>query len=596
MTGDGARWVTTGSGDAVTGIAYRFPDGDGDTVIGVARGADGALGGWTARPVPGEDARQAASRAEPCGEAFGAVMGIVFKGVVPDDALERFPGLGAAFQEMTSPVEREAIRSFRETLGHHAKTWFDDAPDVPGQDEWNAAEAAFSGDTDIGRLLRSRPLLARTAIAAWSADHGCLAPEAMGKGAVDGVLARTLVERMDLPASVVHLVPSAEEWILASPPDAVDAMPEEMRHVREDFPAYLARNCENLPHAWIPRTHAQWAGFTRAMVAVDHAHLWTENAADLASMLRAGDGWDRMVARLAKAAGTEGWVDHVTGIEDMVGAFSRQVVLPALAMHDDGSMAAGDPHATCDDAEAIARLLLLSGGSLRRALELSARWHRRSHAIEAVLDGMSPAELRHAAWPAGLPDAVVDGVSLTVLTTRDGLRAEGGAGPDGDGADGLDHCVANHVSACLAGRCRVLSLRRHGPDGPGDRLSTAEVAFQGAPFAVQHAGLRNAPPPPEAEAALSTYMAMLEDGRLAFDAEALEPTGAGGSHVLEYDAGYAWRTPGAWETVLGAWSPLLRRDVRGMGHAEVAALRGPLASHGWVAKAFRRGQAPADRA
>ncbi len=147
-----------------------------------------------------------------------------------------------------------------------------------------------------------------------------------------------------------------------------------------------------------------------------------------------------------------------------------------------------------------------------------------------------------------------------MLTTVRELIDEGADGTDADGARGLAHCVGGYGDACRAGRARVASIRRLGPDGTASRLSTVEFSWERGKVGVeQHRGRANAVPCPEAVALVEGYVDGLGERPWWPPVE--------GAHDLSGIAGYDWRVPGAWEAVRDLWRPHVPRAVRDLGAA-----------------------------
>ena len=175
-------------------------------------------------------------------------------------------------------------------------------------------------------------------------------------------------------------------------------------------------------------------------------------------------------------------------------------------------------------------------------------------------------------WPKLLPDAVFDGVTLTVLTTESDLRDEGRRGTNADGTMGLHHCVGDYAHRVRTARVRILSLRVGIGGESFARLSTAEIGLDAGYPLIQHNGPSNGAPPPEARTALRSYLDALRSGAVAVDREAVErerlanakSDGGDRTAAAKRTCGYDFETPGAWEAVRDAWVPLLSRPMRGV--------------------------------
>jgi hypothetical protein len=176
----------------------------------------------------------------------------------------------------------------------------------------------------------------------------------------------------------------------------------------------------------------------------------------------------------------------------------------------------------------VTQRLLAGYGSMGKVVAASRRWH-----------GMPLLHMRgrripdHVTWP--VPFGAVDlgeGWSAVALDSPRALSLEGAhedAIDPPDGMPGLGHCVGTYADRCYTGGSLVVSLRRN--DGTRTRrASTLELKprkngrwpIAGQPFeAVQHRGLRNRPPGPEAEAAAERLRLLLAEDGVKVDAAAL---------------------------------------------------------------------------
>ena len=363
--------------------------------------------------------------------------------------------------------------------------------------------------------------------------------------------------------------------------DAMDAMrPADLAMVHEgcderlgggpgsgfDPPYALGRLLAGLPGDWVSRDGAGWVDCAWCMPAMTHAHRGCgPGTAHL--RLHAGGDWAGLRRRLSAAAGLPpsagpaALAKAIVDVGDMARAFDAQVLGPARVIHGIRS---------ARDGREVAGALLHDGRTLRRSLEMSARWHAAQPVMQAALAALAGAA--PASWPAAMPDWSWDGVDLVVLTDAEMLRAEGADAPDADGVPGLRHCVGTYAGSCLSGHSRIVSLRRATAAGTV-RISTAQLRFSRNGLALlQHRGYANADPPREAHAALAAYASAIHDGRLAVDEAGLGPVPDGG--LASGTAGYDIHGAGNWERVLALWGPHLPRHLRGVGSADMARLFG----------------------
>lgn len=229
---------------------------------------------------------------------------------------------------------------------------------------------------------------------------------------------------------------------------------------------------------------------------------------------------------------------------------------------------------TGDGVSPEAAMLLLAGpnGGLAALARAERAWHD-----DRRLSGRGDPFESDEGW--AVPFGTVDlgaGWSARALSTPAELRAEGASGIDGDGAEGLDHCVGGYAHACRGGSSLVLSLRRM-TDGGIRRVSTVELVrgdgdwtIAGRRFQLgQHRSRRNAAPSAEAVDRLGILRTMLAEGRVAIGAEpfASRPTVA--DDLPERHEARRRAARQAATELLPTWRRILPAPYRGM---EVEAL------------------------
>lgn len=245
-------------------------------------------------------------------------------------------------------------------------------------------------------------------------------------------------------------------------------------------------------------------------------------------------------------------------IVDVARGLSDTVVRPCLAFAGAGE----------SDCQEMSMRLLFQGRTFASTLITSATWHRRGV-------GLPDCDLGNWSWAPLLP-AWMDkpsGIEFVVLTDRAALLAEGAKGTDATGAAGLNHCVGGYGERCLRGQSTIVSLRRREGDGYR-RLSTAEIRIepQGVRV-VQHRGMGNGEPAPDASAAFSRYVEGLEnDPALPIDRAGWQEPRRRGAPDLERICGYDWRDESAILAALRAWRSYLTKrsqdlDVDGLMNA-----------------------------
>ena len=279
---------------------------------------------------------------------------------------------------------------------------------------------------------------------------------------------------------------------------------------------------------------------------------------------------------------------HFAPVLGMLDATERKKVLDDLCveLHDMATaFAATLLGPACADflPEGLDRVTL-AGHLLFRSDDL-AGMNRRQMDWHAALPGLPSPNTGGAPWPALFAPYERDGIRIACLTSQDALTAEGGAGADGEGVAGLDHCVGGYAGSCREGRCHVASVRSVGPDGREKRLATAEIVPAETGFAIrQLRGRRNASTSPKVTMAVAALITDLNAGAHPHDLQAarLRPLPTAPVATVE---------PELLTAVLAAWRPLLPRALR---VRDVEGLRERVRK--WLDKARPLGGVPARHA
>lgn len=417
-------------------------------------------------------------------------------------------------------------------------------------------------DAPLAAALRLEPLWPDTLARMWD-RFGPRFAEAVADGPrplrelLDGWLASSLGGADRVPgahataARLTRLDPAG----MAGLRDAIKALP-----VNQGDPArVLATRVAALPPNWIPADAAEWVAFAACLPAVDVAMRRARGPA-VATYLDAKGDWPGYARRLAAASGRE--ARRLSGalkdVGDMHRSYAAQVLVPALALS--GASPWRDRSGDVD----AARTLLEDGRRLCRVLETSRRWHDHATLIAAALprDGNRSTP---TSWPVAWPEATLLGVTVRELADQASLDAEGAHGPDPDGLEGLGHCVGAYAYACLAGDCRILSLR---DAVTGIRLSTAQVTHRAREPVAQHRGRRNDDAPDRAGNALAAYIRAVRDGVLHVATGNLAPVAVADDVTVA--AGYDCIHPGSWEKVRDLWDPFVPRRLRKLTSADMA--------------------------
>ncbi len=350
--------------------------------------------------------------------------------------------------------------------------------------------------------------------------HDTLAHEALVHDGLKPSLVRRLPEASDALAALADM-PQDAALGLFQPVLAASGLNRVVPSGMSELADY--------PANWVPRDPEGWRAalglvhHLPSLRAIKQAHA---DPSILPALVDAGGDWVGYRATLLRAARVEdvaGITAALAGVQDMCDAFRDQIVDTALAL----SLGLG-PKAGMEDTSRVVRHrlrtrfsvnLLLSGRSLAGMLEDQAAWHLVQGGIgDALRFGPHGLSADNRGWRAGFPDADIGDVRIVVLTDRDQLRAEGGAGPDADGVEGLDHCVGSYAGRCIVEGVRVASVRRTLPGGGFERLATLELRMMGShPHEVQLRGRGNAEPPPPAARAAREYVMAMRTGALAID-------------------------------------------------------------------------------
>lgn len=323
-----------------------------------------------------------------------------------------------------------------------------------------------------------------------------------------------------------------------------------------------------LPRDWIPRAtdREEWTQLIALLptlgVAVEATEIPVEEICK-----HAGGHWARFADRIFAATGSKEFTatfNAAKDIGDMMRRFEDELGYAILART--GGVDVDDRPRVGE----VARQALLEGRGLVAILEMSRKWHERG------LNGQNPEAL---SWDPALPSWTdpASGLMLVPLSNSGELTEEGGKGKDHKGIMGLGHCVAGYWRGCREGRSRIVSVRRRSEDGMFERVSTVDVRLDGGSVlrVSQHRGFGNHNPPDEAAEAVSRYMAELESGRLPIDRDGIGAAWRRSNRFTVEDiCGYDWRDDTQMQRIIDAWSPYLKRRLRGLGQDDLVTALG----------------------
>lgn len=201
--------------------------------------------------------------------------------------------------------------------------------------------------------------------------------------------------------------------------------------------------------------------------------------------------------------------------------------------------------------------ILMGNKSLSGMIEFAAKWHTYSTKLSEVELSIG-ADLK-IDWPLHYQSISFqgnDGAVYAVVPLNSALQYldEGRSGVDSGGVEGMDHCIASYASRCFGRNDNfVVSVRQLSP--VRRRLSTALIEAQGGNLSVvQHHGMRNARPPEISSHLLKSF----------FDNVAPHDDRNWSTARQKFSCLYDPRVPGAIDTMLAAWSPLLSKPMRSL--------------------------------
>lgn len=326
-------------------------------------------------------------------------------------------------------------------------------------------------------------------------------------------------------------------------PALAEAGLRRMRGVTDEFPLAVLGKALAIAARFqvdrLPATPVDWRWlFVRQQALA--VHLW-ERERGLSGMVPSLSTRHRVGTTYSRST--------ITEVDDMARRCAETLVGPALGLARGTRL---------DEARAAAAVLLFGGAGFQRAVDASARWHLNLVEFERRL----PAGRDAVAWPALFEPFTRGGLTAVCLTRPSELRAEGWVGPDGDGVEGLAHCVGGYGPRCWEGTCSVVSVRAVLPDGAFRRISTAEITVRAggrglAVFVNQHHGPGNGDANVAALEFVNDLATRLEDGEVRHDPAALE-----GRSPRDYDDGVDWEAPTSLAASLDAWRPYLPRALR----------------------------------
>jgi len=307
-------------------------------------------------------------------------------------------------------------------------------------------------------------------------------------------------------------------------------------------------------------------------------------AADAPEGIRREDVEDWIRRLHAPDTGRQALRNACLDVEDMVASLAYQVVLP-LAANENRERDVYISDVQIERAMDSAAEILFAAKAAPGVFELSRHWHTQQEQIRARIVGeeapgpeVRAVEVAPDGWaPLTASAQAPNGVWMVPLTDPRMLADEGRRGVNKDGSEGLHHCVGGYHDACRDRGHHIVAVRRIGPDGRVQRLSTAEVlpvAHGQTELKVrQHRGRHNATPPADALAAWEWYLGQVRSGALAVNHDRIRV------HLTQvYQkvddvrklSGYDWRNREAVARAMAPWAPYVGKRYRRMDADEFA--------------------------
>jgi hypothetical protein len=290
------------------------------------------------------------------------------------------------------------------------------------------------------------------------------------------------------------------------------------------------------------------------------------------------------------------------GVDDMLGTFSKKVVLPLAALKSNMQ----DVYLAQLQREnaRMAAAKVLCGGMAASSVFESSRWFHSQfeQILNAGADEQTDAARRaredairtaaalnalgvdHGAIPPdGWPPLCAitqapNGVYIVPLTEGALLRQEGFRGINPDGTEGLHHCVGGYSETCRRGG-HILSMRVITPDGLSfRRLSTAEITpivYGDKHIDVrQHYGRGNGAIPEASARAMEWFRGQIASGAVPLNYDGIrQHLGSLGIKADDMAAvcGYEWREAERIDRAMAPWGKLVGKRYRKMGLDEFSA-------------------------
>ena len=420
-------------------------------------------------------------------------------------------------------------------------------------DVWSGLDDTFTPHTPLKRAILDHPHLTNLLADFWVTNRRMFMD--LTKSGTNSTAVAAFVRAKNISPALASRLSADSDNLMRS----YYAM-NSSRFVLPEF-TRIFDTLSDLPLDWIPQGLPEWTSFmcVAPAICLGKSHLMVDICfadfvnskgrwADLSSRLLAASTPNErgVVPRQRMASLTNHLCHRVADVQGMLQKFKDDVCDPACRLSG---------HLPVDNQ--ATRRLLLGRKSLAKCLELSRDWHVRLGAMNAAIGALSPPSA-DPGWPAGLPNWSRDEFEIKVLTNQTELSDEGAYGPTSDGQAGLSHCVGGYASTCRSGRSRILSIRRHLPEGGFVRLSTAQIEIGQTRHRVrQLRGRSNGPPGADSERLLNLYLKQIANGVLSVDPTAFVPIPDPIRHT------YDFCVPGAWEAIYALWNSFLPKPARG---------------------------------
>lgn len=270
-------------------------------------------------------------------------------------------------------------------------------------------------------------------------------------------------------------------------------------------------------------------------------------------------------------------------VEDVIEKFADQIILPTAA-RETGLKEIFVSEPQIQHALASAADVLFAAKAAPNIFEISNHFHNNymtllTQILEGTGQDASAAQqvevVVEGEWAPLIQSEVVapNGVHLKPLITAAELEQEGRRGINGDGSEGLHHCVGTfgYADKCKSRGHHIIGVRRYDEDGVPQRLSTVElgpVANGSTDLDVrQHRAKHNGTPDPAAAEAFEWLQASVRSGAIKINYDGIKQFMAREDRKLddiERRCGYDWKRAKHIPAAMRPWGHYVGKKYRKM--------------------------------